>query len=161
MPAPPKTIAIPLSQGLFAIVDEADAHLVESDRWYVQKNHGTHYARRSRDGESMHRVITGAPDGTLVDHHDTNGLNNTRLNLRVCNKSENGGNRRKLAAGSSKFKGVTWHNGKNRWHAQIWHNGKRTHLGYFGTQELAAQAYDIAATTAFGEFANLNFQATA
>jgi len=37
----------------------------------------------------MHRLIMGFPDGMEIDHHDTNGLNNTRKNLAIMDRKEN------------------------------------------------------------------------
>ena len=45
----------------------------------------------------------------------------------------------------SKFKGVSFHKGSGRWQAQITMaklGMKSMHLGYFPTEELAAEAFD-------------------
>jgi len=43
---------------------------------------------------------------------------------------------------SSKFKGVHWDKTKTKWVGYIHMKGKKHHLGYFGTEEEAARAYD-------------------
>jgi hypothetical protein len=55
----------------------------------------------------------------------------------------------------SLYRGITWHNGK--WLAQICIQRKAKCLGYFATQEEAAQAYDKRARELFGDKAKLNF----
>lgn len=55
-------------------------------------------------------------------------------------------------------KGVTYcKKGRKRWQAQIQVDGKSIYLGTFDTPELAATAYDQAATVHHGAFARLNF----
>ncbi|MCH7719226.1 MAG: HNH endonuclease, partial [Chloroflexi bacterium] len=55
----------------------------------------------------MHRLITNAPKGLIVDHIDHNGLNNTRNNLRLCTPEQNDYNRRPQKGSTSKYKGVS------------------------------------------------------
>lgn len=42
----------------------------------------------------IHRAILNAPDGTVVDHINHNGLDNRRKNLRIATYSQNSANRR-------------------------------------------------------------------
>lgn len=46
----------------------------------------------------------------------------------------------------SRYKGVSWSKGKNRWRAHIGVKGKQQHLGYFKDEWAAAEAYDKKAT---------------
>lgn len=144
---------IALSQGLFALVDDDDYHLVAGHAWYAQKGAENWYAR-TIDGKSMHRVITDAPVGKEVDHANGNGLDNRRANLRVCTRAENAKNRAKHAPAVSKFKGV--HLTKFGWRAAITQNGEKLNLGTFKSEERAARQYDRAARLCFGKFARTN-----
>jgi hypothetical protein len=36
-----------------------------------------------------------------------------------------------FSSGSSLYRGVAWHKGKQKWHAQIKYGGKKKHLGFF------------------------------
>lgn len=64
----------------------------------------------------------------------------------------------RIAKGASAFKGVFLaSSGRGVWRARIWNGGERVNLGYFGSEEGAARAYDEAARKLHGEFARLNF----
>lgn len=157
---------IPLSgnrgMGMHAIVNAADLDLIAPFKWFAILSRRTHYAQaceRLGNGRQrsilMHRLILGAPAGSLVDHRDGNGLNNRRSNIRLCDHRENGLNRGPNRESASQYKGV-WCR-KNRWKAAIQISGKTIHLGTFATEEDAARAYDAKALELHGEFARLNF----
>lgn len=154
---------IPLSQGLFATVDDADFDWLNQWKWSALKTgkmRTTFYAvRMQQKGEYeskrkmilMHRVIIGAPKGMVVDHRDGNGLNNRRRNIRVCTLAESSLNSPGHAdAVGSRFKGVAKRGNKFAAHFR----GK--YIGRFRTQEEAAVAYDRVAYAHNPEFALTN-----
>lgn len=157
------TATVPLTRGMVAVIDEADAERVGMYSWHARKSNQTHYATTTvyeggvRLNIHMHQLVMSVGPESLVDHHDGNGLNNRRGNLRVCNQSQNLGNRRKFA-GTSRFKGVSWSSSKGKWRANVKSRvkGVNMHLGYFDVEEDAARAYDNAARSLWGEFARLN-----
>lgn len=168
---------IKLTQGKFAIVDDADFDWLSKWSWHVIKqvfkNRTMYYAVRGskelgKRGKKipvrMHRVIMSSPEERTVDHKNGNTLDNRRNNLRVCTRSENLRNSKKnKILAKSKYKGVICYTNKykdSRYHgisARIYVNGKTIHLGIFKTEKIAAKAYDQAALKYFGEFACLNF----
>ena len=162
---------IPLTQGQYAIVDEADYDWLMQWKWQIlvkTDKGGRFYAQRhqrikltkERKILLMHRVIMDAPKGMYIDHINGNGLDNRRCNLRICTPSQNAGNRRPTRILLSGYRGV-WRNKKgNRYIAIIIIHGKRTYLGCFATAEKAAEAYNKAAIMHFGEFATLNVIST-
>lgn len=89
----------------------------------------------------------------MVDHRDTNGLNNAWSNLRAATKSQNNANTRTAKNNKAGVKGVMRDKHGRRWVAQIKPGGKSMHLGTFDTQEEASAAYGAAAAKFFGEFA--------
>ena len=101
----------------------------------------------------MHRVITNAPDGMLVDHWDLDGLNNQDHNLRICTRTQNQANKR--SSNASGYKGIHKHG--RGWQVRIEKSGKLVFCETHSTPEEAARAYDRGALEYFGEFAYLNF----
>lgn len=154
-----RCVKIPLTKGMFAIVDEDDAARILTRNWCAQGKPPYFYAYRKevQDCKSksilMHRFIAGFPDA-LVDHHNGNGLDNRKQNLRIATRQQNNANKLRRW-GKSKFKGVRQRRGK--WGASITVNAVKHWLGTFSTENDAARAFDIAAVSAFGEFAVLNF----
>jgi len=151
---------IKLTQGKFAIVDESDFAVLSKHKWLASRGCNAWYANRTTRGggtqgtESMHRRILGAQSNQQVDHVNGNGLDNRRVNLRLCTNRQNAQNRRGVR-GKCSFKGVRPDG--NRWRSRIRSgDGVETHLGMFSTAEGAARAYDRAAVEQFGAFAATN-----
>lgn len=146
---------IPLTQGRFALVDDADVNLLSRYKWTYNNGYAM---RKGRGGVwiGMHRVIAQAGPDQHVDHRNGDTLDNRRHNLRICTVRQNVCNT-PPRPGTSRYKGVYAHKRSGRWVAAITHGGKKQHLGYFDTQEEAARAYDQAAARLFGEYAWLNF----
>jgi hypothetical protein len=76
---------IPLTQGLFALVDDEDLDMILSFNpvWHATWHRHTFYARavHSHSNHSimrMHRLILATPSNMEVDHIDRNGLNNQK-----------------------------------------------------------------------------------
>ena len=61
-----------------------------------------------------------------------------------------------VANNTSGFKGVDRKKRAGKWCARIMINQKAIHLGTFGTAQEAADAYDRAAVSLFGEYAKTN-----
>ncbi|SHJ69136.1 AP2 domain-containing protein [Bradyrhizobium lablabi] len=151
---------VPLTQGFTAIIDAADVHLVERWNWCVQLSWGTKYAYRKqwiagkKCNVMMHRAILSVGDPAVpIDHHDGDGLNNRRVNLRPCSPSENARNRGAQKNSASGLKGVS-KSGK-KWRAEICIAGAKRHLGQFDTPYDAYAAYCAAAADLHGEFARV------
>ena len=160
-----ETKTIQLTKGYTTIVDSADYEWLSSFNWCsdVRDDGRKVYAVRGirKDGKKsivrMHRFITGVTDTKIqVDHKDSDGLNNSRENLRVCNHLQNCFNSKRGVSNTSGFKGVTLHKPTGLWRATIAVEGKQVSLGYFKTKEPAALAYDHACVKYFGEFARPN-----
>jgi hypothetical protein len=154
-------VLIPLTRGLFATIDAADADAVRAHAWWAFKSstNRSWYARTKIDGRfvSMQNFLMQPAPGMLVDHVDLNGLNNRRDNLRPATRSQNHYNRRAQRGGSSRFKGVSFCKLTGKWRADICAERKPRLLGRFDDEEVAARAYDIAALALHGAFARLNF----
>ena len=154
---------IPLTQGKFALVDDADYEYLSQWKWRYISGYAVRWddsrPGRERGLISMHREVMHAPDGMQVDHINGNGLDNRRENLRICTHAQNMQNTGKHASNTSGFKGVFLDKTckSKTWRAQIRIPGHRISLGSFTDPESAARAYDAKARELHGEFANTNF----
>jgi hypothetical protein len=160
---------IPLTQGMFAMVDDEDFEFLNQWKWSVHKGkNNSFYAKRNSNSTDgllkrknilMHREIMKITDpNIIIDHEDHNGLNCQKSNMRSCNHSEN--NKNRSSHGASKFLGVSWQASIKRWRAEIKNNNVKEYIGVYINEVDAAKAYDKKAIKLHGEFANLNFKNT-
>lgn len=160
---------IQLTRGLNTLIDEADFEKVGHLKWHACWNRYVFYARRNvvtgsvLDGSKkwtpyfLHREITESPPKKHdVDHKNGDALDNRRLNLRIVTRMQNGRNRHRVSAKSSKFKGVCRGKNGTPWQANIRVNRKLLYLGCFNQERDAAMAYDRAAREHFGDHACTN-----
>lgn len=153
---------IPLSQGKFALIEDADVPFVSKFNWVVVKVRpnrfgGVFYAKCSETDKYMHVMLTNPPEGLEVDHMNGDGLDNRRSLLRIVTRSQNQANSfskpsQSIYKGISKVKGY-----QDKWVAHISANNVSYHLGYHTGEILAAEAFDAAARLHFGLNARLNF----
>jgi hypothetical protein len=141
---------IELTQGMWAQVDDEDYDRLVRYCWCAHSNcHGKWYAIRIAPGPDRKIIPMSnealATFGIMIDHHDGDGLNNQKANLRTANHAENSRNRvKKPSSGSSKFKGVYFEQSRSKWIAQIVKNGRRKFLGRFETESDAGATYNDA-----------------
>jgi hypothetical protein len=151
---------IPLTQGKNAIVDVEDFDRLSQWNWRAQWDRSARgfYAVVLVENTLllMHRLILKCKKGELADHENHDGLDNRKINLRKCTRSQNMYNRRRGQNNTSGYKGVYWHESVRKWGAQITTNGKHKFLGLFQSKEEAAHAYDDAARKYHKKFAFLN-----
>lgn len=149
---------------LCTIIDECDLGLISGYNWILHTK-GYAYAVKGGRAIMMHRLILGIVDchNLVSDHINHDRLDNRRANIRTCTRSENQRNVR--PTGRSKYLGVTIQDYQKkdgtvtrRIKAMINTGRKVLYLGRFQTEHEAAHAYDLAAKTYHGEFANLNFK---
>ncbi len=149
---------IPLTQGRFALVDDEDYDIAsrhtwcavrvrKTETWYAQTHIGSSLVR-------MHVFLMGQIPGTIIHHHDHNGLNNQKSNLKRTTHQNNMAHSKKRRDNTSGFKGVYWDKVNRKWVAQLGFN--KGFIGRFSTILEAAQAYDEAAKNKWGEFALTN-----
>ena len=134
--------------------DAEDHEMISRFTWSL--SHGYAATRIAGKAIFMHRLIMAIVDKPHleIDHIWHDKLDNRRSQLRICTRSENRRNSRKMMKGSSKFKGV-YRDGKF-YHAQI-NSGKVRNLGRFYSEATAGRVYDEAARDEYSEFAYLNF----
>jgi hypothetical protein len=155
---------IKLNDGQYTIVDPDIYYRLNDFDWCAKICFGRTYVVRFVDTPkgtkliSLHREITNAPPGKLVDHRNNIPFDNRMDNLRFATRSQNGCNCRiDKSKTSSKYRGVRFIKKSRRWAANIRINGKKVWLGSFKNEIDAALAYDKAARKYHKEFARLNF----
>lgn len=161
----PNSKLISLNNGMFAIVDDDDFERANDMYWWAFKHRNTWYAigsilcSDSLIDIKLHRFILNVSDPSiLIDHENGNGLDCRKVNLRIVTNIQNCMNQRKAnGLFTSKYKGVSFHKRTNKFLCRIRVNGSLIHLGYFISEDVAAEIYDKNAIKYFGEFARLNF----
>lgn len=144
---------IRLSQGRFVLVDAADYDFLMQRKWHLLNNYA--YSSTKRPTISMHRLLTNAPKGSVVDHINANKLDNRRCNLQVVTMAEN---TRKSLGFRTKQKMRCVYKIRKSYAARLNIKSIKYHLGVFESPELAAKIADIYALKYFGKHAAPNFQ---
>lgn len=148
---------IPLTRGIFAIVDDQDYEALSKHRWHASRDG---YALRreypSRRYIMMHRVIANPGEEYEVDHINHNPSDNRRENLRICTSSQNKMNRIADKKGrTSQYRGVYFNSlriNSKPWYANIGLNNKSIYIGCYKTEDEAYAAYQLKARELHGEF---------
>lgn len=146
--------------------DDKDAGIVKSMTWHLRHKNGIFYAgtnynwnsaKRSGRTITMHRMIMGPNNNLHVDHKNGNGLDNRRMNLRLCNRSQNLSNRKVIQKNNTTgFKGVVFERKKKLYRVMIGVNGVTIRGGRFKNPIDAAKRYNELAVKHHKEFARLN-----
>ena len=155
---------IQLTQGKVALVDDEDYDYLMKWKWHAVKYSNNFYAARTQkicEGKKtailMHRVIINNKNTKMhTDHINGNGLDNRKINLRICTHSQNLMNRGASINNKIRYKGVSYIEKINKFRVQIMVNKKNTTIGYYINPIDAARAYNEAAIKFHQEFANLN-----
>jgi hypothetical protein len=131
---------IPLTQGKFAKVDDADYEMLMQRKWFASKkdsgNEPLFYACTKLNNKKvyMHRYLVET-DLPHIDHKNNDPLDNQRHNLKPCTNAENISNSRLRKDNKVGVKGVYPHKGKYR--SDFRRNGKLYYMGQFVTIEEA------------------------
>lgn len=147
----------------YTLVDDNLFDYLNQWRWTISSQGYAVRRARLRSGKYrtilMHRLIASAPTGMVVDHINSNKLDNRLNNLRVCSQRENSSNRKSLNKNNTHgYRGVRYDGRQpcRPWIAQIMVNRKNIYLYSHKTKEEAALAYNKAAKKYHGKFATLN-----
>lgn len=129
-----------------AVVDDEDFERVSAQAWSLRDGYAV---AKVKDGEGgyyfvgMHRFVLGLMRGDprQGDHENGDTLDNQRSNLRIVTGAQNAQNRRDRR-GVSLHRGVYFDRTRKAkpWRAMGGQRGRRIHIGYFATEDEAAQA---------------------
>lgn len=147
---------ITLACGATALCDAEDYHWLARFSWRL---HPSGYAVAGGENRllQMHRLVMGlAPGSVLIDHINSDRLDNTKTNLRKCSHAENTRNRVKPSGTSSRFKGVYRDSRRGYWRVRVSFEKRAHYVGVFQDEVEAARAYDAKALELHGEFARTN-----
>ena len=140
-----------LGEDEWTILDQQDYYRFGNLKWTISGNGKKFYATRFlkiAPGKTktlrLHREIMNAPADLLVDHINSDPLDNRRANLRLATHSQNTCNRQIIEP-------------RGKWVAVTYKDKKMIWIGTFDSEIDAAKAYDEAAIKYHGEFARLNF----
>lgn len=135
-----------LADGRFTRVSDQDWIWLAGYNWSVSGD-GYVHARVDGHNQKMHLMVAARMriNGQEVDHHDRNKLNNQRDNLRPATTSQNRRNRTPKGTAGVRLVG-------NRYRAYSWDGNKQIHLGYFDTEQEAADAHADFIITNYPEF---------
>lgn len=88
-------------------IDTEDLERIKQFKISISKdNHAKTFYASTKENK-LHRIITNAPIGTVIDHINRNGLDNVKSNLRIVNMSLNNRNANIRIDNKTGFKGVT------------------------------------------------------
>ncbi len=133
---------VELTRGEAMLIDDADAALAASRKWWLGRNGyaaGGFRVEGKKVKKYFHRLVANPPPGYEVDHVNGNPLDNRRANLRPATSSQNKQNcRRSSRVSKTGVRGVSLHYG--RFQAICFADGKRIRVGRFDTLDEAAAA---------------------
>ncbi len=154
---------IELTQDRLAIVDDEDFDWLSKWNWHYWrgKKAKTGYAMRKTLGPKRKTVRMQVAvmkrhkrwkRGREVDHIDTCGCDNRKVNLRLASRNGQTANSGLRTDSTSGVRGVSWHKKAGKWEAYIHTNGKRKHLSLFDDFDEAVEARRRAEIKYFGEY---------
>lgn len=131
----PETIKVKLTKNKYAL---ADSKYIEKLKKYSWVYNGWGYASANIMCRvtTMHQYLFGKKDGLVIDHINTDPLDNRSKNIRFVNRSVNGINTRKS-------RGYYYDKNKKAFIARIQFNGINHWLGSSKDENLAELLYEF------------------
>jgi len=143
------------------LIDDEDLPIFQKYSWYLVRG----YVYRNTKGlrqktTTFHREIIRHHykiNPYEIDHANGNRGDNRKINLRICNGTQNLFNRAKYDMKSlSRYKGVALNKPNNKWYTRIQFKGVGYHLLTSYNEHECAYAYNVGAELLAKEFAYFN-----
>ena len=131
------------------LIDEEDLNRVITHKWRLWNDRVFTGVKKP---VSIHHFILGVKSNIVIDHINSNPLDNRKCNLRECTHQLNRLNNIIPSNNTSGFAGVRWSDNRKKWEVEIRANNKRSHLGRYSLQEDAVYARYIAEVLLYKEF---------
>lgn len=137
-----KYIAVPLTQGQYAIIDIDDYERVSQYKWHAQYDKGikSYYARRviKKNNDTITLNMSNFilkyknENGNSIDHKNRDSLDNTRENLAVRTRGQQMINRRKRKHSKRQDlpPGITFREDGNRYRVILTAGGNKIHKSF-------------------------------
>lgn len=146
---------------LYTLVDDENFDELNKYNWSLTYGSGgryyairLNYINKKRDKWILlHRFLLNAPRNKEVDHINGNGLDNRKINIRLCTSAQNSWNTKKHKDNTSGHKGVSWDKFRSKWIAQMNFLGEHIFLGRFENKADAVLKYNEKVKEFRGEFA--------
>jgi len=119
------------------IIDLEDVDKCKKYKWCLSSGYPTAHIKINQNRLRLNRFLLNYKGKLLVDHKDTNPLNNIKTNLRVCEQKYNNINCKLGKNNTSGIIGVTWDKKRSKWTSQIAKDYKCYRLGLFENKKEA------------------------
>jgi dephospho-CoA kinase len=149
-------IELPLTPRGFALIDYDDLERAQQHQWRLDISHGYVYANIDNKKTYLHRFITNAPKGMVVDHINRDKQDNRKQNLQIVTQKVNAMLRVRTPNKGSGYVGVKSSRTGSKWRSAISVDGKNYYIGRFNNRHDAARAYNEMAIKLLGDRASLN-----
>lgn len=138
--------------GYFLIDTEDLEHIIDK-KWRIW---GTNIVTGNYKPKHLYRYILNISDSNVVvDHRDSNRLNNKKNNLRVTTQAKNVINKCLQSNNSSGIAGVYFDEKRNKWCSEIRFDNKKCFLGRHANFSDAVYVKYIAEINVFGEYRSI------
>lgn len=127
--------------------------------WYIDDSNYAANSSKKRMHQylmEIYRKDEKNDKNKIIDHINRNRCDNRMKNLRYTNNSSNMQNKTKAKNKSSNYLGVSFCKKNELWRATISKDLIFYHIGYFKTEDEAAEAYNEKATELYGDNACIN-----
>lgn len=125
------------------LIDKENYEKAKYYAWYIHKKGYVVADVKGKSTKLHHFIMNVSEQDILIDHIDSNILNNCKNNLRISDCEKNAQNKKKAYNASSVYYGVSFCKLENNWRAQIQHKHSKIYIGRYKNEVDAAHAYDL------------------